>query len=321
MSAEESTSLRSGPDDRHMPSSAFLLGAFAPILAAVLTVAAPAALGPYALLVWLLGFLPLFLLSRHMKWRGALLGLTWTAFLLVVSQFTVSLVREASPDWRLVGAVTVALAAVALGAGLNEQWHGVRAAASGTTQPVSVLRGDLPTRDVLGYFLGKVFAGARRQPPLSIVLLEIDRVRDYAGMYGASVAAQAMEGVVGTLRRHVRSMNVFGLYDDHALLVLLHGEGLAGAHAFAQRILEEAASSPAPWKGRVRLSAGIAGFEPAIEHPETLIGQARQALETAQRMGGNMAVIYQGNVPETLVTPGMTVLQPSGQVKEIHRSV
>ena len=34
-----------------------------------------------------------------------------------------------------------------------------------------------------------------------------------------------------------------------------------------------------------------------------------------------MAVIYQGNVPETLVTPGMTVLQPSGQVKEIHRSV
>lgn len=305
-----------------MPSSAFLLSSFAPVVAAVMTVAAPSVLGPYALLVWLLGLLPIFLLSRHMEWRGALLGLAWSVLLLGLSVITVALVHEVSLDWRLLGALTAALASVALGTGLNEQWHRRSSASQASPQAPDLRVADgLPTRDVLGYFLGKVFAGARRQPPLSIVLLEIDRVREYQGMYGDDVAARAMQSVVGTLRRHLRAMNVFGLYDDHTLLVLLHGEGLAGAHGFARRILEEAASVDAPWKGRARLSAGIAGFEPTIEHPETLIGQARQALEAAQRMGGNCAVIYKGNVQETLVTPGMTILQANGHVKEIHRSV
>ncbi len=305
-----------------MPSGAFLLSALAPVVAAVLRVALPPDAGTYTLLIWLLGLFPVFLLTRYMGWRGALVALVWTGLLVVLSELTVGVLTQHPTDFRLVGAVTVIIAAAALGAGVNEQWWWRGMAEKGTGTPAQLRGGDegLPGRAVMEYFLSKVFAGARREPPLSIVLLEVDRFQEYGQLYGSGAVAQAMETVVGSLRKHTRAMNVFGRYEHGGILVLLQGEGLEGCHAFTQRILEETASTAAPWKGRVTLSAGIAGFEPSIENPETLIGHARRALDTAQSMGGNCSVIFKGNVDETLVTPGMIVLHPDGQVKEIHRA-
>ena len=115
--------------------------------------------------------------------------------------------------------------------------------------------------------------------------------------------------------------NVFGRVDDRTLVVLLHGEGLAAAHALATRVLEEVEALPAPWSGRITLSTGIAGFDTTMPNSEALLTQARQALETARRMGGDRIVVAQGAAEETLVTSGMIVLQPDGQVKEIRGTV
>ncbi len=307
-----------------MPSLAFLLSAFAPIIAAVIRIAAPEVPGAYNQLIWLLGLFPVFMLTRYMGWRGTLLALVWTGVLVVLAELFIALLIQRLPDWNQVGAVVAILAAAGLGAGLEQQWWQSRLAAAAATDAddeLSPLAEGLPPRDVLDYFLSKVFAGARRQPPLSIVLLQIDRHQELEEMYGRRAVSQAMAVATECLKRHVRAMNVFGRHGEHTLLVLLQGEGLTAANAVTRRVLEEIAGAPVPWKGRMTLSAGIAGFEPGIEHPDTLTGFARRALEGAQRLGGNSAVVYHGNVDETLVAPGMLVMEPDGQIREIHRSV
>ena len=62
-----------------MPSHAFLIAAFMPAVAAMARLALHGEVGVWALLIWLLGLAPVFILTRYMGWRGALLGLVWTS--------------------------------------------------------------------------------------------------------------------------------------------------------------------------------------------------------------------------------------------------
>ncbi len=114
---------------------------------------------------------------------------------------------------------------------------------------------------------------------------------------------------------------MYGRLDDRRLVVFLSGEGLAGAYGFSVRVLEEIASLPAPWSGRITLSAGVAGYEESMPNSEALVARARQALDTARRMGGERIVVADSTAGETLVTSGMTVVSPDGRVREIRGSV
>jgi PleD family two-component response regulator len=114
---------------------------------------------------------------------------------------------------------------------------------------------------------------------------------------------------------------MYGRLDDRRLIMFLNGETLSAGHAFALRVLEEIASLAAPWSGRVTLSAGVAGYETSMTSPEALLARARQALDTARRMGGERVVVASASTGETLVTRGMTVVSPDGRVKEIRGSV
>lgn len=300
-----------------------VLSLLAPLAAAGLRLLAPAELGRTVDFVWLLAFVPVILLTRTIGWKGALIGIAWSTLVVVITELLAE--GAGSLAWVRIGEITVVVAVVGLVAGVEREWW-LRKVEHAVSRGIAAREGlatmdDLPPRDVLEYFLGKVFAGARRDPPLSIVLFEIDRFADYEKMYGKETGDHAISVVIEALKRHTRSMNVFGRYDDRTFLVLLQGEGLLGSHSFARRILEETASYPAPWKGRVNLSSGIAGYEPGLAQPQTMITRARKAVETARRLGGNCAVVYQGNIAEELEISGMLLLQPDGNVREIHRTV
>ena len=299
-----------------------VLSLLAPLVAAGLRILAPPELGRVADFVWLLSFVPVILLTRSIGWKGALIGISWAVLVVGLAEF---LATDVGLDWARIGQVSVVIATIGLAAGIEREWW-MKAAGKAMQRENATRAGlmrmeDLPPRDVLEYFLAKVFAGARRDPPLSIVLFEVDRFSEYEKLYGKETGDHAIAVVIEALKNHTRSMNVFGQYDDRTFLVLLQGEGLLGSHAFAMRILEETASYPAPWKGRVHLSAGIAGYEPGLAQPHTMITHARKAVDTARGMGGNCAVVYQGNIAEELEISGMLILQPDGNVREIHRTV
>lgn len=311
-----------GGSGRGMPSRAFLLAATLPALAAVARVVLHDQVGEWSQLVWLTGLVPVFMLTRYLGWGGALLGLSWTSAAVILAELFAAARSGGVADWTMVGLVVLAIACVALGAGLDRQWWWERRLQALADTPVSpTATADLPSGDVLSYFIDKLFEAARRRPPLTVALMEVDRYEDYVRMYGETRASGAIGVAVRALRSRTRASNVYGRVDDRTIVLLLHGEGLAAAHALASRVREEVGALPAPWSGRVTLSTGIAGFDPSMTNSEALLAQARLALETARRMGGDRIVVAQGASDETLVTAGMTVLRSDGQVREIRRGV
>ncbi len=305
-----------------MPTHAFLLSAFVPALAAVARIALHGEVGTLALLIWLAGLVPVFLLTRYMGWRGALLGLVWTSAMVVLAELFAALLAGSSPEWSLAGVVVAVTASAALAAGLERQWwaEGPQRVPAAPERDRQCAEG-LPSGEILDYFLDKLFEAARRTPPLSIILFAVDRYDEYTELYGETKACAAMEVAVNALQAQTRASNVYGRVDDRTLIVVLQGEGLAVAHAFSNRVLEEATLQPVPWSGRITLSGGAAGYDPTMQASETLVAQARQALETAQRMGGERVVISKGASEETLVAPGMVILHSDGQVREIRETV
>jgi diguanylate cyclase (GGDEF)-like protein len=304
-----------------LPSHAFLLATFAPVLAAVAHLALHVPLGPWARLVWLAGLPAVFLLVRYLGWKGAIVGLAWTSAMVVFAELFTALLDGRPPEWNLVGVVVVVIATVALGAGLEREWwtrSGAETPAPAVPEPCV---DDLPTGPVLEYFFDKLFEAARRKPPLTIVLFQVDRYDELVSMYGETKACRALEVAVNALRAQVRASNMYGRLDERRLVVFLNGETLSAGYGFALRVLEEVVALPVPWSGRVTLSAGVAGFETPMAGREALLARARQALDTARRMGGERVVVASGSTGETLVTPGMTVVSPEGKVKEIRGSV
>jgi len=307
-----------------MPSIPFVLCVLAPIIAVLIRVAAPPEAGATINLVWLLGLVPVFLATRYLGWKGALYGLLWAAIPILLTTFSMSLRDDVPLDMTALGAVIVTLAAAALGAGtMNE---GLRRELVATARAAPAVRiqeqlGLLPGREVLDYFLAKLFAGARRNPPLSAVLFEISEFADHVEVDGPDVADQALVATASALGSETRAMNVLGRYDDQTFLVLLQGEDVAGAYSFAQRILSEVEARPAPWEGRIHLNAGISAYDEDVSEPAELIRRARKALEASRSLGGSAAVVYGGSHEQALGISGMFILHADGQLKEVHRTV
>jgi len=307
-----------------MPSIPFVLSVLAPIVAVVTRVTAPTGAGAAINLVWLLGLVPVFLITRYLGWKGALYGLLWAAIPILITTFAMGL-RDAVPvDMTALGAVVVTLAAAAMGAGIiTEGWR--RELAAGVQAAPDVLveehLGLLPGREVLDYFLAKLFAGARRTPPLSVVLFEISDLSDHVEIDGPGVVNQALAETARALGTMTRAMNVLGRYDDETFLVLLQGEDVAGAYSFAHRVLGEIGQKPAPWEGRIHLNAGISAYEEDVSEAGELIQRAEKALGAARSLGGSATVVYGGGHEQALGISGMFILQPDGQLKEVHRTV
>jgi GGDEF domain-containing protein len=307
-----------------MPSIPFVLSVVAPLLAAGLRLWAPAEVGASINLVWLLGLVPIFLATRHLGWPGALYGLAWAVVPVLLTTFGVAMRHGSAPDLTALGAVVVTLAAAALGSGLLcESWN--RQLESELAGSADLRAGErlagLPSGDLLEFLLDKMFAGARRSPPLTLVLFEISDLADYAEVEGKEVAGQALAVAAETLASETRAMNVLGRLDEMTFIVLLQGEDVPGAWAFATRVLEEIETRPAPWDGRIRMNAGVATSDETLESPDELVRRARLALEAARPLGSDAVVVYGGSRERALGISGMFILQPDGELREIHRTV
>lgn len=307
-----------------MPSIPFVLSILAPLVAIVARVAAPPGAGASINLVWLLGLIPVFLATRFLGWKGALYGLLWAAIPVLITTFAIGLRDGIRVDMTALGAVVVTLAAAALGAGIISEGWKRELADRDRAAPDHVAReqlGLLPGPEVLEFFAAKLFAGARRNPPLSVVLFEISDLADHVEVNGPGVVGPALGETALALSSVTRAMNVLGRYDDETFLVLLQGEDVAGAYSFAHRVLEEIESKPAPWEGRIHLNAGIAAYDEEVTESGELLRRAGKALEAARSLGGSAAVVYGGSHEQALGISGMFILLPDGQLKEVHRTV
>lgn len=312
-------------------SYAVTAAVLAPAVAAILRITLGDYVGPSVDLVWILALVPAFVLTDRWGWRGALLALGWTAALAFVAEYVAAANAAGSIRWFTVELVALLVASASFGAGwLRERWAeallsgaaGGRSGSilQGSDEEVARARSAMANPSVFDFVFVRAVAGARRDPPLSLVLFHIDGIEDYDTLYGPETQNRAEDTLIKSLFRHSRQMNTFAMLKEHRFAALLQKEGPAGANAFARRILEESSAADTPWGARVLVSAGVSYFDPSDGQPQAMLEYAGRALTAAQGIGGDSVVVAEIG-DQALTAAGLMVLRRDGSVRETQRHV
>ncbi len=142
---------------------------------------------------------------------------------------------------------------------------------------------------------------ARYGHSLSLILLDIDRFKDYNDAYGHLAGDEALRQVAGLLRHNVREVDLVARYGGEEFAVVLPETEATGAYTTAEkmRAMIEAHSF---LHGRLTISLGVVHHAAAQEiSPDLLIAQADQALYGAKRNGRNNICLWK---PELARLPG-----------------
>ena len=126
--------------------------------------------------------------------------------------------------------------------------------------------------------------------PLSLVLLDVDRFKQYNDTFGHPAGDEVLRGVSATLRACVREHDMVARFGGEEFVVLLPSTDADTALAVAERLRAAIASRTWPL-GAVTASFGVATADPS--HPvsaASLVEQADQALYRAKRAGRDRVV-------------------------------
>jgi diguanylate cyclase (GGDEF)-like protein len=133
----------------------------------------------------------------------------------------------------------------------------------------------------------QVAISTRAGTPLSLILLDVDRFKQYNDTYGHPAGDEVLRGVSATLRACVREHDMVARFGGEEFAVLLPTTDADAALVVAERL--RAAIAARPWPlGTVTASFGVATARPArAESAARLVEQADQALYRAKRAGRN----------------------------------
>jgi diguanylate cyclase (GGDEF)-like protein len=139
-------------------------------------------------------------------------------------------------------------------------------------------------------YLRRATIGSR---PLTLLFLNPDEFGAVNQRLGRETADEALREMVNRLRSSIRSTDVLARYGGAIYTILLPNTSAEDARVVVQKIVR--AISEAPFGDgslRLRLSVGVAGYEPGDLPPDAmeLIRRADRALNAAKRQGGGRTV-------------------------------
>lgn len=241
----------------------------------------PAA-GPEPLL-WLLALVPAFLLAYYRGWRGAEFALAAGMVALTLAHVVATLSgHDLGNTAVLLGAVSAYIViALAIGA-LSELFHRelARAEARALTDELT----GLPNRRWARLTLETEFAAAQRGRPLVVVLFDLDRFKEYNDRFGHAAGDRALRVLAAVLQRNTRRMHLSARIGGEEFLSVLSSTDIAGAQVFARKVREALARVELP-TGPLRVSVGLAAYDPVMAGPDDLLALADEALYRAKQDG------------------------------------
>lgn len=127
--------------------------------------------------------------------------------------------------------------------------------------------------------------------PLSLLMVDVDRLREFNAEFGRTAGDHALFAVAQTLLHSVRPGDVAARFGGGLFLVLLPGTDAAGARTAAERIRQALAEAVVMMSDEsilppVTVSIGIVEMKP-FDSTEALIAAAGAALERAKAGGRN----------------------------------
>jgi len=149
---------------------------------------------------------------------------------------------------------------------------------------------------------GEVKRSLRMKRGLALLLIDVDKFKDYNDLYGHAAGDLCLKRIAAALRDAARRpSDLVARYGGEEFVVLLPDTDMAGARAVASDLLSAVrglAIAHAAWeRGIVTISIGIAvSSQPAAVDPAELIDRADQALYAAKQAGRDRALMSEAMI-------------------------
>jgi diguanylate cyclase (GGDEF)-like protein/PAS domain S-box-containing protein len=139
------------------------------------------------------------------------------------------------------------------------------------------------------YFMERLESEIRACPrsgaPLSLILMDLDRFKNYNDSFGHPAGDAVLKSIAGILQSTFRPTDVCARYGGEEFIILLPNTGHEGSLAAAHRC--RASIERAPWPFRaITGSFGVATYLPSTQY-QPLIENADQALYHCKQHGRN----------------------------------
>jgi diguanylate cyclase (GGDEF)-like protein len=212
--------------------------------------------------------------------------------------------EEAQIERRQRLAVT---AAEQIGLALNNLKLQETLRALATRDPVTNLYNRRYMEESLGRELYRV---ARRNMPLAVILLDIDRFKTFNDQYGHQSGDEVLRSLAEFLSTHIRGEDIACRYGGEEFALILPEASLDVARQRAEQLREGVKALVVKGQGGqvlppITLSLGISAYPVHAETPQALLRAADVALYRAKRDGRDRAVAYGG--ADSAAQPGELV--------------
>ena len=139
----------------------------------------------------------------------------------------------------------------------------------------------------------------RYHKPLSLMLVDVDKFKQFNDTYGHPAGDQVLKQVASVLQNAARATDWVARYGGEEFVLILPETNEVGALEAAERI--RAAIEQAEWPNRaVTISVGVASMRLNTEGPAMLIAEADQALYVSKEFGRNR-VTHHGALMDALL--------------------
>lgn len=145
---------------------------------------------------------------------------------------------------------------------------------------------------LVGFLQQQLLFSYRQKSPVGLLIVDVDNLKSINDEFGYQIGDLVLSKMANKMLSMTRASDLIARYGGDEFAVVMPNADIAGAKVLAEKIrLEMPTMSfilPGQKKGpRVTVSIGCAGFNMEDLNPETILRDAKHALQRAKSSGGN----------------------------------
>jgi diguanylate cyclase (GGDEF)-like protein len=141
-------------------------------------------------------------------------------------------------------------------------------------------------RAILDHGRASINLSNRSQFPFSVLLIDLDNLKQVNDQYGHIIGDQALKTVAQVIRQNLREEDAVGRYGGDEFIVILRDTNVKGAENTTNRLVNEIETASKERNMPLSVSIGICQYNPGDYSFEEILHKADQALYAAKEIHG-----------------------------------